>query len=423
MNKKYLIFRVFIFSLIFSILSPVYVYAETVELLKQNYYENEKQINALNAQIKLRQSEIDNLKKQTQKYDNIIAEKQKESLTLVNQISILDTKVAKSELEVRKIDREKETLDAQMAQINEEIKLKELKISNEKGNLANLIQQIHEKDNKNILNVLIVNNSLSDFFNEVQYLEELQNTLVYTLNDIKIFKNEFEVSKVEMEEKKFELKELQIEQESKIAMLEEEKQAREIILEETNNSEQKFQQMLNMVRAEKSNADKEMKVLENEVKTQLSKHKFDFTIDPNKIQLVWPVPLQGITVYFHDPTYLFKRWVGEHSGIDLRTLINGRPSNGVPVRATTSGMVIKTIKNGRYAGNAVYIAHSDNVMSVYFHLSEIKVKEEEFVPIGSVIGLGGGMPGTYGAGLSTGPHLHFEVRIDGIPVDPLEYLP
>jgi len=206
-------------------------------------------------------------------------------------------------------------------------------------------------------------------------------------------------------------------------LLESEKEAKRILIEETERSEEKFQLLLTQLAQEQEKINKEIESIEEEVQRKIAEMRFNFTWDPDHAQFIWPVFNQGITVYFHDPSYPFRRLVGEHSGIDLRTLIDGKPSNGVPVRSAAPGLVIKVIRGGKYVGNAVYIAHSQEYMTIYLHLSQVNVQEDDVVEAGDMIGLSGGMPGTEGAGLSSGPHLHFEVRKNGIPVDPLQYLP
>lgn len=69
------------------------------------------------------------------------------------------------------------------------------------------------------------------------------------------------------------------------------------------------------------------------------------------------------------------------------------------------------------------IIHANGLSTVYGHVNKIFVSEGDFVVQGDPIGASGAMPGTCGSGpFTTGPHMHFEVRLNGIPVDPLGYL-
>lgn len=108
-----------------------------------------------------------------------------------------------------------------------------------------------------------------------------------------------------------------------------------------------------------------------------------------------------------------------HEGIDLFAEI------GTPVEACRSGRVIlsrvitnKNKKTG--SGNYIIIAHPGNITSVYGHLLEVYVKKNSFVRQGEVIGRVGKTGNANYPDIQ--PHLHFEVRKDGVPQDPLEYL-
>ena len=98
-----------------------------------------------------------------------------------------------------------------------------------------------------------------------------------------------------------------------------------------------------------------------------------------------------------------------HTGLDFRA------SSGDPVRATANGKVVSSGWSGGY-GRMVEVDHGNGLSTRYGHLSEISVRIGDVVRIGQVIGAVGS------TGRSTGPHLHYETRIDGEAVDPQKFL-
>jgi murein DD-endopeptidase MepM/ murein hydrolase activator NlpD len=98
-----------------------------------------------------------------------------------------------------------------------------------------------------------------------------------------------------------------------------------------------------------------------------------------------------------------------HTGVDLLELY------GAPVRATAAGRVVSAGFDGGY-GNMVEIDHGNGLSTRYAHLSDIDVAPGQNVSLGTVLGHIGA------TGRATGPHLHYEVRIDGEPVDPQRFL-
>jgi murein DD-endopeptidase MepM/ murein hydrolase activator NlpD len=98
-----------------------------------------------------------------------------------------------------------------------------------------------------------------------------------------------------------------------------------------------------------------------------------------------------------------------HHGIDF-----GAPT-GTPVTAPGAGRVVMA-KSRVITGNTVVIEHLPGVFSLYYHLDTIDVTEDAMVRTGTPLGTVGS------TGLSTGPHLHWELRISAVPVDPQPFL-
>lgn len=125
---------------------------------------------------------------------------------------------------------------------------------------------------------------------------------------------------------------------------------------------------------------------------------------------VWP--LHGtITTPFGAPDPPYQSF---HTGVDISS---GRPAGVSPVVAFRTGQVVSPGKSFGGYGNIVAIDHGGGLVSYYGHLANISVAVGQYVQAGEAIGHEGS------TGNSTGPHLHFEIRLNSTPVNPLNYLP
>ena len=104
-----------------------------------------------------------------------------------------------------------------------------------------------------------------------------------------------------------------------------------------------------------------------------------------------------------------RRWGRLHAGVDLAA------GTGSPIRAVTDAVVESARRESGY-GLCVRLRHADGTVSVYAHMSRLLVSTGEKVSAGQRIGLEGN------TGRSTGPHLHFEIRVNGTPINPAAWL-
>ncbi|MDI3298522.1 MAG: peptidoglycan DD-metalloendopeptidase family protein [Bacillota bacterium] len=125
--------------------------------------------------------------------------------------------------------------------------------------------------------------------------------------------------------------------------------------------------------------------------------------------LAWPLASFVVTRPFGQNYDPILRQVQMHTGIDLAA------PEGTPVHAAGAGVVFFTGWMNGY-GNTVILVHGNGLSTLYAHLSAILVHQGDAVEAGQVIGRVGE------TGWATGPHLHFEVRVDGVPQDPTKYV-
>ncbi|MFZ6015088.1 MAG: murein hydrolase activator EnvC family protein [Patescibacteria group bacterium] len=359
---------------------------------------------------KSRASEIQGL---INTYRDRIAQQEDQKLTLENQILLLDNRIKEKELRSDEIKTQIEILGLELQALDKQIVKQEGKIMTQKALVSDLLRKIRETDDVNALHVFLSRPNLSSYFDSLENLQKIQEDLEQQMERIIQEKIALQTDKKTRESKRSDLEDQKKFLADEQLRLEIERNAKTSLLAETESKQEEFSRVIYELRQQNESTADEIYRIERELKDKLD--AIDKALASGETLLDWPVPVRKITATFHDPTYPFKH-LFQHPGVDLRAEV------GTPIKSAAGGYVAWT-KTGRSYGNYIMVVHPGNIATLYAHLSKFNVQPGTYVERGDVIGYTGGMPGTQGAGLSTGPHLHFEVRQDGIPVDPMGFLP
>ncbi|MFA6228101.1 MAG: peptidoglycan DD-metalloendopeptidase family protein [Patescibacteria group bacterium] len=365
----------------------------------------------LNKQIEAQKAKIDQLTQQITEYQTNVKNNRLEQVSLQNQLNILSNQIGKTDLDIQIKEEEAKEVQLEIERTNINIKKNEGLMENEKDKLGNVLRLIARYDDKDYISILLGNNSFSEFFDQIKYSEDIRSDLQKTLNRLQELSDKLIDQKKELDKNKQRLADILNKLEDEKSILNNKKQEKNYLVTETKKSEKKFQTLITDLKKEQAAANAQVATLEKKLRDQLAKkgEKERFN-QLGAAALNWPTASQRLTCVFHDPEYPY-RYLFEHSGIDIGI------KTGTPVKAADTGYVATIGRNTKWYGNYIMIIHGNNISTLYAHLSSINVDSDEYVTKGQLIGLSGS------TGFSSGPHLHFEVRANGIPVDPLNYLP
>ena len=379
-----------------------------------------EEIKKIQEEIQTKEDNIKNLDNQKEIYEEKIKIKRADASNLQEELSLLNNKINKREIEIETQEEKIKKADLSIKKIQLEILKKRKKIEKTKDDLKELLITINEYDQKNYLEVIFLNASLSNVFNHLRYLNVMQGKVSRNLQRIATVKEGLELQENDLRHERQNIINLKTELNGQKIQLTSEQEINQLLLKETRGAEWKFQSLLAEIITEQQNTENEIIRLEKQAREKIAAEKEKRAEDMEKEGIIvfsWPVPFEKVTCSFHDPDYPFKNWIGEHSGTDMRA------TQGTLVRASASGYIARAKSGGVGQYSYIMIIHNNSFSTVYGHMSKVLVKENQYVKRGEVIGWSGGMPGTPGAGrFCTGPHLHFEVRLNGIPVNPEDYL-
>ncbi len=379
---------------------------------------NKNEIDELNQRIKQKQEKIAELEKSIEAYKNKINKKRSEAVSLSNQMSILDNRIAQVELDIEMTEEKLDALALEIESARLAIDEKDQVMKKQKTMIKDFIREIAQNDNKKYIEIMAAYDNFSDFYDRLQYLENIEKDLGQTVKSLRLVKEDLEEKKKQSEQRQLSYKELKNKLDNKKKDLEEQIFQKNELLAQTQSSELTYKTLMVNLRQQYEQIESEISGIEKEIRIQLEEQNRLGSLPSDGIStLSWPTGSRYVTAYFHDKNYPYRN-IFEHNAIDIRS------AQGTAVKAAASGYVARAKRCSTWqCYSYVMIVHSKGISTVYGHLSNIATQEDQFVVRGDVIGYSGATPKTVGAGhFTTGPHLHFEVRKNGIPVNPLNYM-
>lgn len=365
-----------------------YVYAEnetennisnTATDLQTQRSELQNQLNEANGQLENVQSNLSENLQQVEKLDSRIETAEKELAEQESKITELKESISQLETELNTIT---EKYDKQVELFKQRM------------------VAIYIAGDTQYLDVLLNSSSLSDFISSYYIISQLTQIDEELINNLETKKKSMDLSMQKLENEKKELATIVENQTRTTRTLQNTKQMRENFIAKLSDEEKNLQEKIDEINQQYDIVNQQILALAQQ------------GIDTAYIggELEWPVPgYTRITSKFAMRVHPITGQYKLHTGVDI-----GAPE-GANFVAANDGIVVKAELNAAY-GNMVIIDHGGGISTLYAHGSAILVEVGQSVKRGdSILKVGS-------TGYSTGPHAHFEVRINGVATDPLPYI-
>lgn len=348
----------------------------------------------------------DELKAQLDKNNTAIEAKEKEIKQVENKKKSLLDEIEELDAEMNKAQKELDSIQGQINSLNTQIEAREKKIeeANEKREEEELLLQkrvraMYENGSTAYISLLLESQNITDFVKRCELAERMIEADKKLFEDLENLKTEASKEMEALENDKVVVevaKKQEVENRNKLVTSRSAKDSRVKLLQSDINE---LQKQLDRELEESQAIERQLRELSG-VSTVVSKNE----------KFIWPAAYsKSITCKYGPRIHPITKKKSTHTGIDIRA------SMGSNIYATASGEVIKAGWNTAY-GNMIIIDHGNGITTLYGHASKLNVKVGDTVKQGDIIMKAGS------TGYSTGPHLHFEVRKNGTPQDPKNYL-
>ena len=342
--------------------------------------------------------------------ENIDAEK---SATL-QQVENLIMQISSAESEIDALDNQIADMNTQIEEAQNQLDEKQGEYDDKQELLEKRLVAAYEAGETSYLDVLLSSDSLSDLISNYYMLSEITQSDMDLMENIKQEQKEIETAKQTLETTKQELDNTRSEKQQKTVELQNTKNEKDSYVAQLNEEEKNTQAELEQFEQDKRDIQAQLaEIARQEAANAGNSNVSNITNNPSSSGYIRPIVGYSITT----------GWMGYsgHTGVDF----SGSGIAGKPVLAAKAGTVVTSTAlkyaNGNYRsyGEYIVINHHDGTMTLYAH----GAPGSRLVSAGQTVSQGQQIMSVGTTGNSTGYHLHFEVRVNGTPVNPAPYLP
>lgn len=374
----------------------------SINVFSNNEIENnENNTNTENMTLQDKQKEV---QEKLEESNNRLKYVQSELSVSLQKIQELDDSIAKYTEELNKLQNQVNTLENEIKVTDEELAKNEEEYKRKENLFKRRVVALYEAGETTYLDVLLSSKGLMDFLSNYYMLEEIMQYDDELLKEVESRRKEIEEKRANQEKRNSTLKVAKAQASRMQILMENNKMLQQNYLSQLTEEERELNEKIEAYKQEEIS-------LENQILAAINWGD-KLAIHYTGGLMIWPVGKEGtyITSGYGNRLHPIQGVYKYHSGIDI-----GNAGYGAPVIAAADGVVTFAGVMGGY-GNCVMINHGDGIVTLYGHGQEILTTLGTEVSKGDVIMLVGS------TGNSTGPHLHFEVRKNGIIQDPIPYL-
>ena len=352
----------------------------------------------------------DELEKQKEEVDNKIEDAnvkleyvQGELSDTLLKVQETEDKIRQYESEITELADKMQTLQTSINEATQKLQIASQNYDEKSDLLAKRLVAIYEAGDAQYLDILLKSKSVTDFISRSYMIQEIAEYDGILINQIEEEKNNIETTKQKLENEQSEIRILKAKSEQTTVVLNNMQTLQKSYISKLSDSEKILQQQLTEYKKEQDEIQRQILLATNVITPN---------IQYTGGEMIWPVAISGtaITSDYGVREHPIQGVVREHTGIDI-----GNTPTGTPVVAAADGVVTYAGWLGGY-GNCVMINHGDGVVTLYGHGSKILTSVNTQVKQGDVIMQVGS------TGNSTGPHLHFEVRVNGTCTSPWQFV-